>query len=137
MAATAGMIMYGSSFSWNGSPLGELIGFDGPDDKVSVVEMTHAASPNGAAEYLPGIAEGGQMKISLNATAAAAAILHAAKLAKTVAEAIITLPSGESYTADDAFIVQCPISGSDVKGKVTQEVMVQSKSATWTYDGGS
>ena len=73
---TEAIIGFGHEFQVNGVALAQVIDITGPGIKVNDVDKTHADQDEPWKEFIPGLIDGGEVKVTLNYTEAnAAAVL--------------------------------------------------------------
>jgi|SRR5579875_368408 len=97
---TASTSAYGTILKWNAVEVGELTSISGPTQKLKSIEVTSMDSPNGYAEFIAGIIDGGQVQVEGNFTnAAGQAALQSDFQAKTQRQLVITLPTSHTWTA--------------------------------------
>jgi predicted secreted protein len=113
------------------SPLGEIISFDGPGGKASIIDITNLASI--AKEKLPGLPDEGQFSMVCNYSGddVGQAALHAARTAQTLTHFKVTF-TDTSIAAFDAYVMEYKISGkadSKVEVAITLEI---TGLVTWT-----
>ena len=83
MAANAGVTFKGTTISYcstvGGSyvAFGEIADIGDVGESADPIDMTHAESPNGRREYIPGLSDGSDMTLTLNTTSTMALLIEA------------------------------------------------------------
>ena len=92
MAASTGKAAFGSTLSYNSTPIGELKTITGPSISMDPIEITNHDSDDAFREYVAGLSDGGEISCTGNTTNTT---LSAGILAQQTAQAIvITIPCG-------------------------------------------
>ena len=104
MAASAGITFKGTTISYattsGGSytAFGEIADIGGLGEKAEPIKMTHAESPNGRHEYIPGLSDGDDLTLTLNTTRAMAALIEGT-LYNTALFYKVTLTNTDTFVA--------------------------------------
>ena len=83
MAASAGITFAGTTIGYATTSggiytnFGEVTDVGDVGESSSPIDMTHAESPNGRREYIAGLADGNELTLTLNTTAALATLIEA------------------------------------------------------------
>jgi predicted secreted protein len=106
------------------SPLGEIISFDGPGGKASIIDITNLASD--AKEKLPGLPDEGSFSLVCNYSGddAGQAALSAARMNQALTHFKVTFTDG-STAVFAAYVMEYKISGkadSKVEVAITMEI---------------
>ena len=103
MAANAGVTFKGTTISYattsGGSytAFGEIVDISDVGESADPIEMTHAESPNGRREYIPGLSDGNDMALTLNTTPAMAALIENTLYNVSPMFYKITLPNADTF----------------------------------------
>ena len=131
---TNGNVGYGIVLSrFNGTsyvPLSELLEIDGVTINVEMIEATHHASPNNAAEYIGGKITVDPITLTLNWVPSAVDVLRSDAVSRLKTSWRFTLSNNTSYTFEAN--VMTWRAATPREDKMTLEVMLQpSGVGTW------